>query len=376
MIKRDYYEVLGVPRSATSDEIKKAYRRMALQYHPDKNPGNKEAEESFKAAAEAYSVLIDPEKKSIYDQFGHDGLSGHGFSGFSGFNSTIFEDFEDILGNFFSFSFGDIFGTRSRGRTQRARGRDLALEMNLSLEEAAVGVEREIKLNRIEYCPDCKGSRMAPGSQKNTCPQCQGRGQVRYQQGFFSLARTCSACRGEGEIIASPCPECRGTGHIRIKKSLQVKIPAGIDDGMKLRLEAEGDVGDLGAPRGDLFVLIKLKKHKFFEREGSDLMCQVSLSFSRAALGSEIEIPTLDGKEILEIPPGTQPGKVLKIKGKGIKDVHRQRKGDLYIKINVKTPENLTKKQKEMLREFAKSRGDNLDDIDRNILEKVKNIFH
>lgn len=376
MTKRDYYEVLGVTRSATADEIKKAYRQMALKYHPDKNPGNKEAEESFKAAAEAYSVLIDPEKKSIYDQFGHDGLSGQGFSGFSGFNSTIFEDFEDILGNFFSFSFGDIFGSRSRGRSQRARGRDLALELDLTLEEAAVGIEREIKINRVDFCPDCHGSRMAPGSQKSTCPQCQGRGQVRYQQGFFSLARTCSACRGEGEIINSPCPGCRGTGHIRIKKSLQVKIPAGIDDGMKLRLEAEGDVGDQGAPRGDLFVLIRLKKHKFFEREGSDLICQASLSFSRAALGSEIEISTLDGKEVLTIPPGTQPGHVLKLKGKGIKDVHRQRKGDLYIKINVKTPENLTKKEKELLKEFANARGENLDTIDRNILDKVKNIFH
>jgi molecular chaperone DnaJ len=376
MIKRDYYEILGIPRSANSDEIKRAYRQMALKYHPDKNPGNKEAEESFKAAAEAYSVLIDPEKKSIYDQFGHEGLSGQGFSGFSGFNSTIFEDFEDILGNFFSFSFGDIFGTRSRGRTQRARGRDLALEMELTLEEAAAGIEREIKINRIEFCPECKGSRMASGSQKNTCPQCQGRGQVRYQQGFFSMARTCSTCRGEGEIISSPCTECRGTGHIRVRKSIQVKIPAGIDDGMKLRLEAEGDAGDLGAPRGDLFVLIRQKKHKFFEREGIDLLCQVSLSFARAALGSEIEIPTLDGAEILSIPAGTQSGQVLKIKGKGIKDVHRQRKGDLYVKINVKTPENLTKKQKGMLKEFAVSRGENLDDIDRNILDKVKNIFH
>jgi len=376
MAKRDYYEVLGVPRSATANEIKKAYRQMALRYHPDKNPGNKEAEESFKAAAEAYSILIDPQKKSIYDQFGHDGLSGQGFGGFSGFNSTIFEDFEDILGNFFNFSFGDIFGARSRGRSQRARGRDLALEMSLTLEEAASGLEREIKINRTEFCPQCQGSRMAPGSKKSQCPQCQGRGQVRYQQGFFSMARTCSTCRGEGEIISSPCPECRGTGHVKRKKSLQVKIPAGIDDGMRLRLEAEGDVGDWGAPRGDLFVLIKVKRHKFFKREGNDLICQVPLTFTRAALGSKIEIPTLDGKEILTIPPATQPGQVFKIKGKGMKDVHRQRTGDLYVRINLKTPENLTKKQKEMLREFAHSQGENPDDIDRNMLDKLKNIYH
>jgi len=371
MNKRDYYEVLEVSRSASAGEIKTSYRQMALKYHPDKNPGNKEAEESFKAAAEAYSVLIDPEKKSIYDQFGHDGLSGQGFSGF---NSSIFEGFEDILGNFFSF--GDIFGSRSRGRAQRARGRDLALEMALTLEEVASGLEREVKITRTEFCLDCEGSRMTPGSQKSSCPQCQGRGQVRYQQGFFSMARTCSTCRGEGEIIASPCPECRGVGHVRTKKSLQIKIPVGIDDGMKLRLEGEGDVGDLGAPRGDLFVLIKLKKHKFFEREGNDLFCQAPLTFARATLGSEIQIPTLDGEEILAIPPGSQPGQVFKIKGKGIKDVHRHGKGDLYIKINVKTPENLTKKQKELLKEFAHSRGENLNDIDRNILDKVKNIFH
>lgn len=373
MAKRDYYEILGVPRNATAEEIKKSYRKMALKYHPDKNPGNKEAEESFKEAAEAYSVLIDTEKKSIYDQFGHEGLSGQGFSGF---NSSVFEDFEDILGNFFNFGFGDIFGARSRGRTQRARGRDLALEMDLTLEEAATGIEREIKINRKEFCPECEGSKMKPGSQKSTCPQCQGRGQIRYQQGFFSMARTCSTCRGEGEIIASPCPECRGRGHVKIKKSLQVKIPAGIDDGMKLRLEGEGDVGDLGSLRGDLFVLIRLKNHKFFERDGNNLICQVTLNFTRAALGSEIEIPTLDGKETLTIPPGTQPGHVFRMKGKGIKDVHRQGKGDLYIKVNVKTPENLTKKQKELLKEFALSRKENLEEVDINILEKVKNIFH
>jgi molecular chaperone DnaJ len=218
MIKQDYYEILGISRSASSEEIKSAYRRMALIYHPDKNPGNKEAEEKFKSAAEAYSVLIDPEKKPIYDQFGHNGLRGQGFSAFSGFNASIFDDFEDILGNFFNFGFGDIFGTRSRNKSYAKSGRDMALEMELTLEEAATGLEKEIKLNRMEYCPECKGSRMTPGTQKQVCPQCQGKGQVRYQQGFFAFSRTCSHCRGEAEIISSPCKECRGTGKVKEKK--------------------------------------------------------------------------------------------------------------------------------------------------------------
>ncbi|MGD9347655.1 MAG: DnaJ domain-containing protein, partial [Candidatus Aminicenantes bacterium] len=253
MIKQDYYEILQISRNAAPEEIKKAYRRMALKFHPDKNPGNKEAEEKFKAAAEAYSVLIDPEKKSIYDQFGHDGLRGQGFSGFSGFNTSIFGDFEDILGNFFNFGFGDIFGGRGSHRSYAKSGRDMALEMELTLEEAAGGVEKEIKINRMEYCPECKGTRLAPGTEKQVCPHCQGRGQVRYQQGFFSLSRTCSHCGGEGEIISSPCSKCMGSGKVKKKKTLRVKIPAGIDDGMRLRMEQESEVGDLGARRGDLY---------------------------------------------------------------------------------------------------------------------------
>jgi molecular chaperone DnaJ len=257
MIKQDYYEILGISRSASPEEIKAAYRRIALTYHPDRNPGNKEAEETFKSAAEAYSVLIEPEKKSIYDQFGHDGLRGQGFSGFSGFNESIFEGFEDILGSFFNFGFGDIFGTRSRTKAYTKSGRDLALEIELTLEEAASGLEKEIKLNRAEHCPACKGSRMTPGTQKQVCPQCQGRGQARYQQGFFSISRTCSQCSGEGNIISFPCKDCRGAGKVREKKKIRIKIPAGIDDGMRLRMEGEGEVGDLGAPRGDLYVVEK-----------------------------------------------------------------------------------------------------------------------
>jgi len=375
MIKQDYYETLGISRGAAPEEIKTAYRRMALKYHPDKNPGNKEAEEKFKSAAEAYSVLIDPGKKSTYDQFGHDGLRGQGFSGFSGFNTSIFDDFEDILGNFFNFGFGDIFGTRTKDRSYAKSGRDMALEIKLTLEEAATGLEKEIKINRMEYCPECKGSRMTPGTQKLTCPQCQGRGQVRYQQGFFALSRTCSQCGGEGEIISSPCSDCRGTGRAKEKKTLRVKIPAGIDDGMKLRMEQESEVGDLGAPRGDLYIVIRIKKHKFFEREGNDLYCQVPISFTRAALGTKVEIPTLTGKEIVSIPPGTQPGHILRLKDKGIKDIRSQRRGSLYLKTNVQIPVNLSKKQKEILRKFAESSGEKLDDVDQKLTDKMKKIF-
>ncbi len=376
MTKQDYYEILGIARSAAPEEIKSAYRRMALKYHPDKNPGNKDAEEKFKSAAEAYSVLIDPEKKSIYDRFGHDGLRGQGFSGFSGFNTSIFDDFEDILGNFFNFGFGDIFGKRTRDRSYAKSGRDMALEMELTLEEAAAGLEKEIKINRMEYCPNCKGTRMTPGTQKSICPQCQGRGQVRYQQGFFALTRTCSQCGGEGEIIASPCSECRGMGKVKEKKTLRVKIPAGIDDGMRLRMEQESEVGDLGAPRGDLYIVIRIKKHKFFEREGNDLYCQVPISFTRAALGTKVEIPTLTGNEIVSIPSGTQPGQIIRLKDKGIKDVHSQRRGSLYIKIDVQIPVTLTKKQKEILKEFAESSGEKLDDVDKKLADRMKKIFH
>ena len=267
MIKKDYYEALGVSRDATPEEVKKAYRKMALQYHPDRNPGNKEAEERFKEAAEAYSVLIDPQKRSVYDRFGHDGLRGEGYSGFSGFNSSIFEDFEDILGNFFNFSFGDIFGTREpQMRRASQRGRDLGLELEIALEEAAFGTEKEIKLSRTELCNVCNGSGLQPGTQKSVCPQCQGRGQMRYSQGFFTISRTCTHCKGNGEVISFPCKDCRGSGKVREKRTIKIKIPEGIDDGYRLRVAGEGEAGDQNAPRGDLYVLIKLKKHKFFER--------------------------------------------------------------------------------------------------------------
>lgn len=350
---------------------------MALKYHPDRNPGNKEAEEKFKDAAEAYSVLIDPQKRSVYDQFGYDGLRGEGYTGFTGFNSSIFEDFEDILGDFFNLGFGDLFGTRQRRRAYYPqKGRDLALELEVSLEEAAFGTESEIKLNRLDICPVCNGSKLQPGTQQSTCQNCQGRGQVRYQQGFFTISRTCSHCGGLGQIITTPCLECRGSGRIKKKKTLKVKIPAGVDNGTKLRIAEEGEAGDWGAAKGDLYVIIRIKKHDIFEREDNNLYCQISIPFTHAALGTSVKIPTLEGPEMLKIPAGTQPEEIFRLKGKGIASLESRRKGDLFVKINVKIPKNLTKEERELLRKFAESRGEDLEILDKNLIDKVKDIFH
>lgn len=377
MTKRDYYEILGIPRDAPAETIKKSYRQIAMKYHPDRNPGDKDSEDKFKEAAEAYSVLIDPEKRGVYDRFGHDGLRGEGFGGFSGFNSSIFADFEDILGNFFNFGFENLFGT-SRQNRQRgpSRGRDLALELDLHLEDAVFGTEKEIKINRTELCPECEGSRMKPGTEKAICQQCQGRGQVRYQQGFFAISRTCSDCHGSGEIIPFPCKDCRGTGKTKKKKTLTIKIPPGVDNGTKLRLEGEGEAGDRGASRGDLYIITHVKRHKFFEREGNNLSCEISIPFTKAALGSIIEIPTFEGAENLRIPEGTQPGQIFRLKGKGIQDLYGHRKGDIFVKVLVKTPKNLNKEQKKYLRKFADSMGDTLEGVDKSIVDKVKNIVH
>jgi molecular chaperone DnaJ len=377
MIKKDYYEVLGITRDASAELIKKSYRHLALKYHPDRNPGDKESEDKFKEAAEAYSVLIDPEKRSIYDRFGHDGLRGEGFGGFSGFNSSIFADFEDILGSFFNFGFDNLFGTSRQRRTHHpSRGRDLVLELDLSLEDAVFGTEKEINLNRTELCPECKGSRMKPGTEKSMCKHCHGRGQVRYQQGFFTISRTCSHCQGSGQVIPFPCSDCRGTGKTKKKKTLTIKIPSGVDNGTKLRLEGEGEAGDLGAGRGDLFVIIHVKKHKFFEREGNNLICEIAIPFTKAALGSTIEIPTFQGTENLRIPEGIQPGQVIRLKGKGIKDLYSQRRGDIFVKVLVNTPQNLNKEQKKYLRQFAESMGEKLEGVDKSIIDKVKDFIH
>ncbi len=377
MVKKDYYDVLGVPRDATAEDIKKAYRQKALKYHPDRNPGNKEAEEKFKEAAEAYSVLCDPQKRSVYDRFGHEGLRGEGYSGFEGFDASIFGDFEDILGSFFGFSFGDFFGG---GRTSRRRtaqpGRDLALELEITLEEAWKGAEKTLSLHRAETCLSCQGSGLKPGTRKTVCSSCQGRGQIRHQQGFFSISRTCPHCSGEGEVISDPCPECRGAGRIRTKRNLHIRIPAGIDEGARLRLAGEGECGERNAPPGDLYVLVRLKPHERFERRGQDLVCQVSLSFPQAALGAVLDIPTLDGRLEVKVPAGSQPGEVIRIKGKGFKDLRSQRAGDLYVRLNVITPQKLSREEKDLLKRLAELRLDTVDGVVRADLDPLKEVVH
>jgi molecular chaperone DnaJ len=348
--KRDYYEVLSVSRNCGDEEIKRSYRKLALKHHPDRNPGDKEAEEKFKEAAEAYEVLRDPQKRQIYDRFGHEGLEGTGFRGFSGFDD-IFSSFGDIFEGFFGFG--------SRGERTRARqGRSLRYDMELTLEEAFTGKEEEITFHRLESCSTCHGSGAAPGSQPRTCSTCRGRGQVIQSQGFFQVSTTCPTCHGQGQMISDPCPDCRGGGKVRAEKSLHVKIPAGVDTGSQLRLRGEGEAGEYGGPPGDLFVVIHVKDHAFFTREDENLICQVPVSFVQAALGDILTIPVLgeeEGHELV-IPQGAQPGEVIRVAGKGMASLRGYRKrGDLYVKIIVKIPEKTTERQRELLMAFAET---------------------
>ena len=352
MNKRDYYEVLGVSRESGEVEIKKAYRKMALKYHPDRNPGDKDAEEMFKEAAEAYDVLTDAEKRQLYDRFGHEGLAGSGFRGFNGFED-IFSNFGDI--------FEGIFGFGGGGGGNRARqGKSLRYDLEFSLEDAFLGKEAEISFHRLEGCSTCHGSGAKPGTQPETCGTCQGRGQVIRSQGFFQVSSTCPACHGQGEIISQPCSECGGGGKTRVEKELQVKIPAGVDTGSQLRLRGEGESGENGGPPGDLFVVIHVKEHDFFAREDENLICQIPISFVQATLGDTMSIPLLGEEKSHEftIPKGTQPGEIIKVPGKGMTSLRGFRKrGDLYIKIVVKIPEKLNEQQTELLQEFARTEG-------------------
>ncbi len=348
MAKRDYYEILGVSRNTTEDEIKKAYRKLALQYHPDRNPGDREAEEKFKEAAEAYEVLRDPQKKELYDLYGHEGLKGAGFTGFRGFED-IFSSFSDIFEDFFGFGTGG----RRRRHTYAQPGVDLRYDLTISFEEAAFGTENEIEVPRNETCSACRGTRAASGTSPSECPYCHGTGQVTHSQGFLTISTTCSHCAGEGSFIAHPCKECRGTGRVKKNKKIHLTIPGGVDTGSRLRVQGEGEPGLQGGPPGDLFVVIHIEPHEFFEREGDNIYCQIPISFPQAALGTRIEIPTLEGTEPLEIPSGTQSGEVFRLRGGGVKHLRGGGRGDQIIQVVVKTPTRLSKRQKDLLEEFA-----------------------
>ena len=360
--KRDYYEVLGLKKDASSSEIKSAYRKLALTYHPDKNPGNKDAEERFKEAAEAYEVLRDDQKRGIYDQFGHQGLEGSGFSGFSGFED-IFSSFGDIFEDFFGFGSG-----RRSGRSRGHRGSDLRYDLTLSFMDAAFGTEKELNVEKLEQCPVCEGSACEPGTYPENCSQCNGIGQVSRSQGFFTVRTTCPQCRGAGQMIASPCKNCSGRGQVRVSKTVSVKIPAGVDTGSRLRLAGEGETGQFGGAPGDLYIFINIKPHEFFSRNNSDIICEIPISFVQAALGDEIKVPTLNGKKRLKVPKGTQPGDVFRFDGEGIPSLKNGSRGDQYIRVSIKTPTNLSKKQESLLKEFAKLESARLSN-------KLKNIF-
>jgi molecular chaperone DnaJ len=344
--KRDYYEILGVSRDADNDQLKANYRKLALKYHPDRNPGDKEAEENFKEAAEAYEVLRDAQKRQIYDQYGHEGLQGTGFSGFRGFED-IFSSFSDIFEDFFGF------GRGSRYRTAARRGADLRYDLVVSFMAAAFGVETEIEIEKLEGCEACEGTGCEPGTSPETCRQCGGSGQISRSQGFFSIRTTCPYCHGEGRSVPHPCEQCRGTGQVERKKKVSIKVPAGVDTGSRLRLTGEGESGMRGGPPGDLYIYIHVEPHEFFKRNNHDVICQIPISFVQAALGDDISIPTLNGDKNLHIHKGTQPGEVFRFKGEGIPSLRGHGRGDQIIQVMVKTPTGLNKKQEALLKEFA-----------------------
>jgi molecular chaperone DnaJ len=348
MEDKDYYKILGISRNATADEVKKNYRKIAMQYHPDRNPGDKQAEETFKLASEAYEVLRDPEKREIYDRYGAEGLKGTGFTGFRGFED-IFSAFGDIFEDFFGF------GASPRRRTRARPGADLRFDMKISFTEAAFGKEAEIEIPKNVTCQTCNGTGAKPGTTPVSCPHCRGTGQATRSQGFFTISTTCSECHGEGKYIQHPCKDCHGLGRVKRKKKIHVKIPPGVDTGSKLRIRGEGEEGDRGGLPGDLFVFLYVEPHEFFLRDGDDVVCHVSISFTQAALGAEIEVPTLNGKKTLKSPKGIENGERLVLKDEGFPSLRGYGRGDQVALIIIKTPKELTKRQEELLREFKRS---------------------
>ena len=382
MSKRDYYEVLGVSKTATQDELKKAYRKLARKYHPDLNKDNEEAAEKFKECNEAYSVLSDDQKRAQYDQFGHAAFEnggmggGGGFGGAGGFGGFGGSGMEDIFDMFFG---GQGGRGGSRAKTGPQRGADLRFDLEITFEEAAFGLEKEINLYRDETCDHCHGEGAEPGSKVESCPECNGTGYVRFTQntmfGQMVNERPCSRCKGEGKIISEPCKECFGRGTVKRDKKLKVKIPAGVDNGSRLRVANEGEAGAKGGPNGDLYVYLYVKPHKFFERDGTTVLCEVPINIVQATLGADIKVPTLDGQVTMKVPEGTQPGKVMRIKGKGIPNLRGGSRGDQLVRIKVVVPTKLSDKQKDALRKFADISKDNINPEEKSFMDKVKDFF-
>ncbi|MBI5057805.1 MAG: molecular chaperone DnaJ [Nitrospirae bacterium] len=368
---KDYYQTLGVDKNATDADLKKAYRQLALKFHPDRNPGDKAAEDKFKEINEAYSCLSDAEKRSNYDRFGTaEGAGGAGFdfgAGFGGFSSS---NFGDIFGDVFGDIFGEFTGRR---RSRPTKGQDLRYDLDIALKESIFGVEKEIKIPRWENCPDCEGTGSKPGKGPAVCPNCKGTGQMRMQQGFFTISKTCGKCGGHGKVITDPCTKCKGQGKVKRERSISLKIPAGVDTGIRLKVSGEGEAGFYGGPAGDLYVIINVTPHPFFKRKGNDLLCEVPISFVHAALGSEIEVPTIDGSATIKIPAGTPSGTVFHLKGKGAPKLGGYGKGNQYITVFIDVPKKLTPRQKELLMEFARLSGE---DTSKGFMDKVKDLFN
>jgi molecular chaperone DnaJ len=370
VIKADYYEVLGVARECTDQELKTAYRKLAMQHHPDRNPGNPAAEEKFKEASEAYQVLSDPDKRAAYDRYGHAGV-GNGAGGGNPFVNA--QDIGDIFGDFF----GEMFNMGGNGRraSRVQRGRDLRFDLTIEFEEAVFGKETELKVRRLEVCGDCRGAGTANGHGPSTCPQCQGRGQVRYQQGFFSIARTCNACNGTGQVITEPCSTCHGDGRVERQRTINVKIPAGVEEGTRIRYQGEGEAGRFGGPAGDLYIVLSVKAHEVFEREGNELHFVLPISYPQAVLGAELNIPSLDGDVKLKIPEGTQSGKEFRVRGKGVPYLNEHGRGDLIVQVAVQTPRKLSKAQKELIRQLGETLDAENTPTSRSVFGKMKDIF-
>ena len=383
-VKRDYYEVLAVGRTADAEEIKKAYRKLAVKFHPDKNPGDHTAEEKFKEVGEAYEVLSDPEKRAAYDRFGHRAFAGAGGTGAAGFGGMHdpFEVFREVFGGgrgagggIFSEIFGDAFQQEGAGGGGRGRGADLRYDLRISFEEAARGVEREIEISKFQACDTCHGSGAEPGSKVTTCPTCNGHGQVAVTRGFFNIAQTCPKCRGAGQIIQKPCQACHGEGRVEKTSKIKIKIPAGVEDGTRLRSTGQGEGGTRGGPPGDLYVVLHVEAHEIFEREGRDLFCTVPISFARAALGGEVKVPTLEGSAVLKIPPGTPSGKVFRLRAKGLPEVHGRGVGDLQVRLYVEVPTKLNLDQRHKLEAFAASCDETTHPEETSFFRKAREFF-